>query len=259
MRIILYHRDTIEDEIRDSQGMTLPHFLAWSSKSKPEHLEPYVRKERSGFMARDNQGRSILHLAAQRGNTLILEYLFQLQSGIDASHQDDHGRTLLHYAVESRRIETIDMMISRKADIRATDNNGRTVLHHAAMCGNLAAVKRVIELGGEEDLRSTDGDGRTPLQLAFSRGATGVTKYLDQRKTSSCTIQHGVGDFTTNCKGKETCTAFSPNTKNLGHTSSRFFSWPRLSFINLSVICLTIFVSLWYCFKLAQLYLSRTA
>lgn len=259
MRIILCHRDTIEDEIRDSQGMTLPHFLAWSSKSRPEHLEPYLRKERSGFMARDNQGRSILHFAAQRGNTLILEYLFQLQSGMDARHQDDRGRTLLHYAVESRRIETIDMMISRNADIRATDNNGRTVLHHAAMCGNLAAVKRIIELGGEEDLGSTDGDGRTPLQLAFSRGAMGVTEYLDQRKSSSCTIQHRAEDYPPSQRGRETSAVFKPDPKELDHKSQSIFSRPRLSLTNSSVICLTLFGSLWYCFKLAQLLLSKTA
>lgn len=249
-RIILCHREAVEEEIPDSQGMTLLHFLAWSSKSRPEHFEPYIGKGRSSFLARDNQGRSMLHFAAQRGNTLILEYLFQLPIEMDSRRKDDLGRTLLHYAVESRRVETIDMMVSRKADIRAVDNLGRTVLHRAAMCNNLAAVKRVIELGSEEDLWSTDGDGKTPLQLALFQRATTVTKYLNELKSISSTKEIGTDESTPICKDwKKFILSKCDSEGDIQHdnrvsavhlreASSRAMKWP--------LFYLIIVVLLWY-------------
>lgn len=220
--------------------MTLLHFLAWSSKSRPANFEPYIGGGRSNFMGMDNRGRSILHFAAQRGNTLILEHLFKLQSKIDARHKDNSGRSLLHYAVESRRIEIIDMMVSRKVDIRATDNNGRTILHQAAKWDNLAAVKRVIELGGEQDLWAADDDGRTPLQLALIHRATAVTEYLGGLRYYTHQNENKTG------KPFPTYICDPKITRNIDHATEKPSLQARLGFKKSLFCCSLIFVLMWY-------------
>lgn len=97
------------------------------------------------------------------------------------------------------------MIFRRKGDIRAIDNRGRTILHSAAMCGNLAAVKRVMELGGANDLWSMDSDGRTPSQLASTQEALHITEYLDQKSHSDQKEIVATGGFTTIPESSQSC------------------------------------------------------
>ena len=177
-RVLLCHADAIEDASVDDYGMSLVHFLAWSSKSRPQQLEPYASKGLSCLMAEDGERRSVLHFAAQRGNIHIVEYLLGLPVAVNVKSKDTKGRSVLHYSVESKRIEVLDKIVARGGDIHATDYSGRTVLHHAVIKGNLAAAKKLIELGAGADLRSVDRNGRTPLELAIIQGSTAIADYL---------------------------------------------------------------------------------
>lgn len=91
---------------------------------------------------------------------------------------DFSARTLLHYATESSRLDTIDFLLERGFDIYATDDNGRTVLHHAAMRGNVATIQRLLDLGAECQLTALDLDGCTPLQVAAWFEAKNVVEFL---------------------------------------------------------------------------------
>jgi ankyrin repeat protein len=181
-KILLYHGDEINEASADSQGMTLLHFVAWSSKSDSEIFKRCM--ERTGgatsIWLNDNERRSILHFAAQRGNAAILQCVLSLCQQLDVTHKDQSGRTTLHYAVESKRSAVIDIICAHGGAIRGTDDRGRTVLHHAALRGNLVAVEKLIELGAANDMYSEDKDGKTPTQLASQRGATTVVEYLTE-------------------------------------------------------------------------------
>lgn len=179
--IIIRHPESLHEAIaRDHDGMTVVHYIAWSSKSGPEHLSRYhLDGQMSLFTEADYGGRTALHFACQRGNVAILNYLFQLEIHMDIRRCDEMGRTAFHYAVQSKRTEVIDLIFSHDADIRAVDLKGRTVLHHAAMRNNVAAVKRVLELGGNDDLFSADIYGLTPAALAHRYRLHAVAEYLD--------------------------------------------------------------------------------
>ena len=165
----------------DNYGMAVLHYIVWSSKSEPKHISPYSLMDQMYlFAGADHEGRTALHFACQRGNVAILKYLFlHLEIDIEIRRHDKLSRTALHYAVQSRRTEVIDLVFSRGADIRAVDSKGRTVLHHAAMHNNLAAVKRVLELGGNDDLLSIDMYGLDPAGLAHRFRLQAVAEYLD--------------------------------------------------------------------------------
>lgn len=140
-----------------------------------------LQQEREAYILkiRDNLGRSILHLAVQRGNVPLIGYLFALPNGKDLGTPDYDGQTLLHYAAETRRTHTIDLLLDagfRK--LEAKDYKGRTIMLHAASRGNLDAVKRIVELGCLELLDVQDCGGLTPLQLADDFLATECVEYL---------------------------------------------------------------------------------
>jgi ankyrin repeat protein len=184
--ILQCHGDSIDGEARDGQGMTLLHFVAWSSKSEPRICRQYVerRSDSTGVWSRDNEGRSILHLAAQRGNAAMVKYILELLDEPNINCRDQHGRTALSYAAETKRTEVIEMLRAYGGTIRDIDYRGRTILHHAARRGNLAAVKKLVAHGGADDVWSTDKNGATPIQLAYQLGATPVIEFLQELQST---------------------------------------------------------------------------
>ncbi len=84
----------------------------------------------------------------------------------------------MHYATESSRTRALDILSQHGFDIHAVDHGGRSVLHHAALRGNLAAVKRALELGAKSDISALDCRRMTPCELASACGAVDVASYL---------------------------------------------------------------------------------
>ena len=66
--------------------------------------------------------------------------------------------------------KTIELLIDKKADLKAKDNYGKTPLHWAIGRGNTKTIELLIEAGA--DVNAKDNDGRTPLQLAIEEGNT---------------------------------------------------------------------------------------
>jgi ankyrin repeat protein len=69
-----------------------------------------------------------VHLASQLvNNENIMELL--IDYGVNVNHQDDFGRTALHYAIMNGNITMMEMLIEAGADPNIRDENGRTPLH----------------------------------------------------------------------------------------------------------------------------------
>lgn len=126
----------------------------------------------------------MLHLAAQRGNVAVMEYLVCAFKGSEINHSDSRGRTVLHYGVESKRAcHTITALISHGADIRARDCHERSALHHAAKLVNLPAVKALLTLGMVDELNTADCFGMTPLKIAAHHRAHTVLTFLAEMES----------------------------------------------------------------------------
>jgi len=179
--ILLRHRDAVGEELAtcDGAGMTILQYTAWSSKSKPQHLDAYLQRDQAySCIARDGAGRSLLHFAAQRGNLELLEYLLGLPISASIEARDAGGQSVLHYAVCSKRTRAIDLLLARGADPHAVDFQGRTMLHCAAKRNNLAAVERALELCGDRGRHALDKDGLTPAELAYRHKAFDAARRL---------------------------------------------------------------------------------
>lgn len=154
-QLIRHHQDDVDTTLQDYRGMNITHYISWSKSSRVEDVLPCIKASTAPLDAKDETGRTALHLALQRGNTELIRYF--LEHAAPSQQPDHHGRTLLYYAVESRRTEAIDILLERGyADVHAMDFKGRTVLHHAAAKKNFAAVKKLVDAGASLELPASD-------------------------------------------------------------------------------------------------------
>ena len=90
-----------------------------------------------------------------------------LASGADANGVDERGEPMLILAIKSGKIETVELLVARGANVNAKNgsDNGSAPLHWTAGGGvsvpNVAMAKLLLAKGAEVDAKT--GAGNTPL------------------------------------------------------------------------------------------------
>lgn len=102
----------------------------------------------------DTQAQDIHRIACQ-GKLERLDSL--LSTTININSQDDHGRSLLHYAVGCRQEEVFNFLINRKININIQDNLGETPLFVALLNNNETFFNALINLHADDDLKGNYG------------------------------------------------------------------------------------------------------
>ncbi|MFQ6649154.1 hypothetical protein Gotur_022664, partial [Gossypium turneri] len=92
------------------------------------------------------QGCSLLHLACQGGNCVMLELL--LQFGADINMRDFHGRTPLHHCVALGNNSLAKHLLRRGAKSSITDEGGLSALERAMEKGAIKDEELFILLNG---------------------------------------------------------------------------------------------------------------
>lgn len=176
--LLEFHGEDIDNTSQDAYGMNITQYVCGSKSSNLTDLFRCTGGNISSFEVTDEEGRTALHHACQRGNLELIEFLLDEQKDV-IYLPDWQGRTLMHYATDSgRSAQVIELLASRGFDPRAVDHKGRTVLHDAASGRSVAAVEKLLELGAMDDLNALDKESRTPLQCAVLCGRTEVVELL---------------------------------------------------------------------------------
>ncbi|KAI5839423.1 ankyrin repeat-containing domain protein [Morchella snyderi] len=148
-----------------------------------------------------DDGVSLLHLAAQKGNSELLALLVDAGADIDA--RDSNKRTPLHHAVLSHSgehsaglfvpacgytcswIRVARQLTFYGADVNAIDEDQNSPFHLAAQTGSKELIALLLDAGA--DIHGPDRNQRTPLDIAISSGlSSDITEMLVYRCSEDC-------------------------------------------------------------------------
>lgn len=107
-----------------------------------------------------------LVIAVNRGKIATVKSL--LDEGADINAEDDHGVSVLDYAIIDNRLDVAKLLIKRGANINSKDHTGSTILFYAIYFGKIDIARFLIENG--IDVNMKDNDGYTALDLAKIKG-----------------------------------------------------------------------------------------
>lgn len=127
---VLIRDEWLEHMHPDAEGMSISHYLAWSSRSSPQTFERGRLCDEAELMAVDALGRNCLHFAASRGNLGVLSLLVSRVGVDDVEKRDANGRTPLQYAGgSSRGVGVVEILMKKRCKqeggTRAFDLFGR--------------------------------------------------------------------------------------------------------------------------------------
>ena len=129
--------------------------------------------------ATDEFGRTLLSLAAEIGNEIVVRALLESGKAEVESRDNKYARTPLLWAAKNGHEAVVKLLLKTgKVDVESKDRDGETLLVWAAIRGHEAVVKLLVETG-KADVDSRDNRyGQTPLSLAAENGDVAVVKLL---------------------------------------------------------------------------------
>ena len=98
-----------------------------------------------------------------------------LSSGVDTIQNDYHDTALI-CASRNGKINVIEYLVSKGADLNIQNVYGDTALHWASMRGDLDMVKCLVKAGANINIQNKYEI--TPLKWARCRGRLDVVEYL---------------------------------------------------------------------------------
>jgi ankyrin repeat protein len=201
----LLRTPNVDINARDENGCTPLHLCSTS-----EVCQKLLADRRIDRNVEDYEGRSVLHCAVLKRRLDVVKAL--LEAGVNASHEDDLGKTATFYArscpvmswllkngtgtdtrVKALRnntglihmawladVDGVRFFLDQGANVNATNENGETALLKAARNGDVAVSELLIARGA--DLEMVKKGHRTPLLQAVR---------YNRPQVVSCLLRHG--------------------------------------------------------------------
>ena len=116
----------------------------------------------------DDEGRTALMLAVERGNSAVVDEL--VKAGADISLKDKKGMTAVRLA---KSYDMVGQLVRDVGDLSREDRSH--ILWHACDFGDLSMVQSVIEAGCDVDHIHK---GQTPVMMATLRGHDSIVREL---------------------------------------------------------------------------------
>ncbi|KAF3175046.1 hypothetical protein TWF788_008518 [Orbilia oligospora] len=134
----------------------------------------YVRYQKRA----DIEQTQALHVAAYLGLARAAELLLA-RSGVDLEAKENEGKTPLSLAAERGQDDVVKVLIKDGANLEARDNSLRTPLYRAVMKNRKETTKLLVGYGA--DLATRCSWYSTPLEAAVDNGCRGLVRFLVDR------------------------------------------------------------------------------
>ena len=169
----LVEKQNIYINTKGECGRTSLHYACANGNFQ---IVEYLILKDADIFARDDKENSIIHSATIEGHLPLVKYLIE-KHNIGINNKDEDGKTPLHIACEKGYQSIIDYFISKGADVFARDDKGYYAIHYAAIGGYLSIVKYLIEQHNF-DVNSKGSANVTPLHEACLNGHLQIVEYL---------------------------------------------------------------------------------
>jgi ankyrin repeat protein len=157
------------------EGYNLVHVLAEEGYEAPLRLILDLEGLDLNLDASDCYGRTALHLATINRRLEIVQLLLTKKTDVDI--RTEMGQeTALHLAARNDDEKLIELLIKHEAEVEAQDHYHYTALHRAAFEGATNAVR--VLLVNRADIGRRGNYGKTPLHCAVSHGHPNVVRLL---------------------------------------------------------------------------------
>jgi uncharacterized protein len=173
---------------READGSTALHWAA--QRDNPEVVDLLIAAG-ADVKAETAYRITPLSLACTNGDATIIEHL--LKAGADANGISEEGQTALMTASLTGKVDAMKILLSHGAKVNTKELvKGQTALMWAASEGNADAAALLIEFGAEVTAKSNGGF--TPLLFAVRNGHIDAAKVLLQHGAN---VNDAVPDGTT--------------------------------------------------------------
>lgn len=142
--------------------------------SSVNKLKKFLRANHSQLFVEDRNGRTALHVVAEKGRLAAASVL--VQSGALLHVYDQAGRVPFHAAVKHGQLEMARYLLEAGTFPHVATRSEDTALHLSADSGSLEMSKWLISIGASMNYKNRDGD--TPLHKAAMNGNIPVMKVM---------------------------------------------------------------------------------
>jgi ankyrin repeat protein len=123
-----------------------------------------------------SDGWTPLHLAAFFGNIMIVEFLVVSGAHLNAESKNALKNQPLNAATTSNKMDIVQLLLKKGADVHFAQHGGITPLHAAAHNGNVEMVRTLLAHGANPNAKNDKGE--TPMDMATQQGHTNVLPLL---------------------------------------------------------------------------------
>jgi len=160
---------------RTDEGFTPIHFASFTGNIE---LIKLLESHGADFAIKNNQGLSVVHIAAQGDQPVSLAYF--RERGMSIYERDDKGSTPLHWAAFLGMENATNFLTSWRCPLDEKDlESGFTALHLAVLSGNARVVRRVLVKGADKNIK--DKDGRMAIDIAKENQYNNIIQLLKGR------------------------------------------------------------------------------
>lgn len=134
----------------------------------------YLDQQGADFQAKNVQGLTIIHMAAQGDQPRSIAYF--RKKGVNLNQVDHKQGTALHWACFLGFEQTVNYLCAWNVEMNKQDQEGYTPLHLAVLSGNSKIVRKLLLRGSNRNLR--DSNNKRPIDLALDLKFVNITNML---------------------------------------------------------------------------------